>query len=204
MILWRVTLRGVAIAVAGLNFAALRLVAQQRIDTNRRLLQERGKLLGTSMAGLGMIETLKATGAESDFFSRWAGYQAHVINAENALGVSSEVLAAVPPFLSTLSLVAVIGFGGLRVLDGYLTIGMLVAFQTLMASFLEPIGRLVRLGAVLQEAEGDMQRLDDVLRSKADGEVAPGRTKTASIERPRKLTGYLEFRHARFGYSPVA
>src|SRR5260370_38066809 len=107
MILYDVTLTGVAIAVAGLNFAALRLVAQQRIDTNRRLLQERGKLLGTSMAGLGMIETLKATGAESAFFSRWAGYQAHVINAENALGVASEGLPAVPPVPVPLSLVGV-------------------------------------------------------------------------------------------------
>ena len=71
----------IGIFFAALNFAALRFVSRQRIDTNQRLLMERGKLTGVSMGGLQSIESLKATGDESDFFVRWAGLQAKLFEA---------------------------------------------------------------------------------------------------------------------------
>ena len=43
--------------------------------------------------------------------------------------------------------------GGLRVIDGHLTMGMLMAFQSLTLAFLTPINRLVALGGQLQELQ---------------------------------------------------
>jgi ABC-type bacteriocin/lantibiotic exporter with double-glycine peptidase domain len=42
-----------------------------------------------------------------------------------------------------------------------MTIGMLVAFQSLLTSFMAPVTEIVGLGAELQEVEGEMNRLDD-------------------------------------------
>ena len=152
------------ITLSMLNIVAVRLVSRSRIDGSRRLLQEQGKLMGTAMGGLQMIETLKATGGEDGFFGRWAGYQAKALKAKQSLGLSSQMVNAVPPLLTAVTTTVVLGLGGFRVMNGFLTVGMLVAYQTLVSSFTRPINTFVGLGNQLQELEGDMNRLDDVLR----------------------------------------
>jgi NHLM bacteriocin system ABC transporter peptidase/ATP-binding protein len=160
-------LTGVALVTALLNVAALRAVAVRRANLYARLAQDRGKAIGTAMAGLVTIENLKASGSESDFFARWSGYFAKVVNAEQELGLPDQVLAAVPPFLMALSTTALLALGGLRVMNGEMSMGMLIAFQALMLAFLGPVNSMVALGNSAQEVASDMARLDDVFRSPA-------------------------------------
>jgi len=67
-------LTAMAVSLAALNIVVLRSISRRRKDANRTLMQASGKLLGVSMGGLQMIETYKATGAENEFFSLWAGH----------------------------------------------------------------------------------------------------------------------------------
>jgi NHLM bacteriocin system ABC transporter peptidase/ATP-binding protein len=225
-----VTLTLVGVIIAALNVLALQYVSRNRQDANVRLLQERAKLMGTSMAGLQTIETLKATGSESDFFSRWSGYLAKVMSADQQMAVYTMGLGAVPPLLTTLNTVAILGLGALHVMNGSLTVGMLVAFQSLMASFMEPVNQLVGLGGSLQEVEGEMNRLDDVLHYEADPafpdeEKGPPRVRVEVPKVPEvpgvgqesvslsrsfllslaatspKISGQLELRNVTYGYS---
>lgn len=198
MLQYDVSLTLVGISMAALNIIALRYVSRRRVDGNRRLQQDEGKLVGTSMGGLQMIETLKATGTENDFFVRWAGYQSKVVNTQQRLGVLNEYLGAVPAILGTLNNAVILGLGGLKIMDGQMTIGMLVAFQSLMGSFTGPFNHIVGLGAALQDAEGAMNRLDDVLRHKRDPQISD--TEAAESE-PRKLSGAIELKDIAFGYS---
>lgn len=190
------TLAGVL--VAGLNMAYLRYVARWRTEQNQKLLQDRGKVMAISMGGLQIIETIKAGGNENDFFAKWAGQEAKLLNAEMKFGLSSQLLSAVPAFLSTLNTTVILAVGGFRVMDGQMTMGMLMAFQSLMMSFIQPFDRLVSLGGVLQETEGDLNRLDDVLRYRQDQSLADpvGGAVTGA-----KLDGYLELADVSFGYS---
>lgn len=203
MLQYSVFLTLIGVFLAALNLATLRYVSRKRVDTNQRLLLERGKLTGLSMGGLQSIETLKATGSESTFFVRWAGLQAKLVDAQQELGSHSQVLTAVPPMLTMMSTAAILGVGGLQVMYGELTVGMLVAVQSLMASFMTPIGQLVALGGTLQETHGDLNRVEDVLRYEPDPQV-PAKTtarKTIPAGVPTELSGHLELRNLTFGYS---
>jgi NHLM bacteriocin system ABC transporter peptidase/ATP-binding protein len=202
MLQYDATLTALSVAIAVINLLALRYVARQRTDNNRKLLQERGKMLGTAMAGLQTIETLKASGSESDFFARWAGLQAKVVGAEQEFGASSQFLSAIPPFLTALNVISVLAFGGMRVLDGFLTIGMLIMFQSLLASFIEPVNKIVDLGAKLQEAQGDLGRLEDVLRFPVSSTFDPALPSNTSCgENGHMLEGWVEVDSVVFGYS---
>jgi NHLM bacteriocin system ABC transporter peptidase/ATP-binding protein len=219
---YNVPLAVIGIGISGINFAALYLIARRRVDTGRRLLQERGKLYGTAMSGVLMIENLKATGTENDFFARWAGYQTKVLNAEQELGGASQLLAVVPNFLSVLSTAVILMLGSWFVIQGQITLGVLVAFQSLLASFSGPVNRLVGLGGLLQEVSGNLFSLDDVLRNPLDPALLeevgvdlrvdperertdpgrergdPGRTHRCA---PTRLSGALEIRNLTFGYN---
>jgi len=204
MLLYDVPLTIVVVLIAGLNLGVVRLVQRVRIDASRRTLQDKGKLMGTAMNGLQMIETLKATGSENEFFSRWAGYQAKSLRGEQLLGTLSETTSVVPTVVGTFATMAVYVFGGFKVMNGELTVGMLVAYQTLQQSFSRPLGNIVNFSGQLQELEGDMNRLDDVLRYPKDTqydreEYEKKRPQTGKV----KLTGRVELRGITFGYSPL-
>lgn len=194
----------IGILIVTLNIVALRYFSRKRRDGNQRLLQERGKLLGTAMGGLQTIETLKASGTESDFFARWAGYHAKTINAQQNLSVYTQLLSTVPTFLTAFNTAVILGVGGLRVVDGVLSIGELVAFQSLMISFVTPFNDLVNLGSKFQEVEGDMNRLDDVLRYDIDPQLARDEPWSVDTDTRLKLMGYVEIKNLTFGYSKLS
>lgn len=201
MLRYDVPLTLAGIAVAGLNVAALRHFSRRRVDGSRRLRQEEGNLSGTAMSGLQMIETLKATGTEPDFFARWSGYQSKVVNIQQRLMLYDQYLHTIPALLSALNSAVILVVGGFHIMDGRMTIGMLVAFQSLMASFSGPFNALVGLGATLQDVEGAMARLDDVLRHPPDPQLADRAAQAPGGPPPRRLAGGLELRNVTFGYS---
>ncbi len=188
----------VSLAIAGLNILALRIVANRRSDANAALLQEEAMLLGSSVAGIERIETLKAGGAESTFLLKWLGRQARVVNARQRFAAPSQVLNAVPRLLTTFNVTAILALGGLRVIDGAISIGTLFAYVMLTELFIAPFTSFVELGADVQEMDGDVRRIEDVLRYPVETPRAAAR-----VERVR-LDGRLELRSVTFGYSAHA
>jgi ATP-binding cassette, subfamily C, bacterial len=192
------------------------LVHRRRVDGTRRVLQEQAKATATLMGGLATIETLKASAGESDLFARWAGHQAKVVNASQELARTSERFMALPPFLVAITNALVLTFGAYRVMHGDLTMGMLVAFQSLMASFLGPVTNFVGLASTLQEMQGNMARIDDVARYAPDpladadeqvpthGHAVAVNAQTLIDETAEKLAGQLDLRGVTFGYSRLS
>ncbi|MBD2564692.1 MULTISPECIES: NHLP family bacteriocin export ABC transporter peptidase/permease/ATPase subunit [Nostoc] len=206
---WVLTL--IVVSFATVNVLTLQLISRQRVDANQRLIQEYGKAAGVSIAALQSIETLKASGLESDFFSRWSGYYTKALNSQQELGITNQTFSVLPTLLSALSSMLLLVVGGLRVMDGHLSIGMLIAFQGLMLNFQQPVNNLVNFGTTLQELEGNLIRLDDVLdnpigKAGEAGEVGgrgqgAGGVNSSSAYLVPKLQGYVELQNITFGYS---
>ncbi|WP_027183408.1 NHLP family bacteriocin export ABC transporter peptidase/permease/ATPase subunit [Desulfovibrio inopinatus] len=197
-----IRLAAISLGFAIINLLALQFLERSRVDANSRLLQERSLLVGLTMSGLTMIESYKANGSENDFFVQWAGRQVRALNAQQELGQPTLLLTALPAFLASLNMLAVLLVGGLQVADHAMTLGSLVAFQSLLLSFSGPIGRLVALGSKLHEATGDLMRLDDVLKHPTIAGVADQwSVDIPSAKDGAKLTGQVEFRNMTFGYS---
>lgn len=203
MFFYDATLTLAGIGIAALNVIFLRHVSRKRKDANQKLANDGGKMMGTSMNGLQMMETLKASGMESDFFTKWSGYQTKVMNGQQEMGSIGVMLVAVPPLLTALNTILILSLGGLRVMDGHLTMGMLVAFQSLMASFIGPINQLVATSAKIQEMQGDMNRLDDVLKYPYDPHIQAGMANGGTKTIATRLEGHVELRNVTFGYSKL-
>ncbi|UPK39186.1 NHLP family bacteriocin export ABC transporter peptidase/permease/ATPase subunit [Bradyrhizobium sp. 186] len=191
-------LAAISIAMALLNVLVLKLVARQREDLNRKLVIERAKLNGSTIEIVRTIETIKAGGLEDDAFARWAGFQAKVLNAERDLGVYSTFLDACPVFLTGLTTAVVLGVGGLRIVNGALTIGGLVALQALLAGLVEPINALVQQTTAFVAIKGNLFRIEDVFNYPARP-LVPIEGAPAGL--PAKLSGRVELKDISFGYS---
>jgi NHLM bacteriocin system ABC transporter peptidase/ATP-binding protein len=204
MLFYDVWLTLISIVVVSINVFVMQQVAQKTKEASQKLAIDGGKVYGATMSGLQVMETVKSSGGESSFFSKWAGYQAKYVNSEQAMARVGLVMGSVPALLTVLNSLLILGVGGLRVIDGHLSIGMLVAFQSLAASFTGPVQSLVGLGKKMLEVQGDMNRLDDVMQYREDPWLNRGPLPQAQGGRvAAKLAGKVELNNISFGYNPA-
>ena len=192
-------LGAIGVSTALLNVLVLRWVARARTDAAQSLRADRGKLTVATFNTLQLIETVKATGAEPEAFERWSGMLAKVVSSRQKLGLPTAVVMVTPPLLAGVNSGLILLVGGLRVIDGAISAGMLIAFQSLLAQLSRPITQMTNLGDRLQEAAADLTRLHDIERHPV----------AACFERPPgppegRLDGYLEFENVTFGYGPLS
>ena len=187
-----------------LIIAVTRYVGGIQADGSKRLIQEQGKVSGVAMGGLTTIETLKASGGETDLFARWAGYVAKTVTISQRLERSTIALGAIPSLLNQMAFITILCVGGSLVMNGSMTMGELVAFQSLMASFLAPVLSLSTLATDAQAMAGNLARLDDVLRYQADSWSLAHEEDVVSAFAGQRLRGEVELRNVTFGYSVLA
>ena len=195
---WILTLVGIGSIFV--NMIVARLISKKRINITRVQMRDAGKLAGASVAGIEMIETIKASGAENGYFEKWAGYQASVNTQKVKFSRLNQYLGLIPSFVSELSGTAVLIIGVWLTMQGKFTVGMIMAFQGFLESFLAPAEQLISAGQTLQEMRTEMERVEDVMEYPADVEFPEGQE---DVEYD-KLTGLLEMKNVTFGYSRLA
>jgi ABC-type bacteriocin/lantibiotic exporter with double-glycine peptidase domain len=197
MLRYSLPLTLVGLVSVGINIVSSRIVSQRRLLLSRPLVRDRGSLAGFTLAGIDTIETLKASGAESGFFERWAGRQAQVNKTWARYNDAGYALGEFPGLLRRFSETVLLGLGVFLIMNGRFTAGMLLAFQGFLSSFMEPVNALVAAGQRVGEMRIDMERIDDVMGYPEDPRPAP----PGGDGEHRKLSGALVVRDLSFGYS---
>ena len=195
---WILTLVGIGSILV--NMIVARLISKKRVNITRVQMRDAGKLAGASVAGIEMIETIKASGAENGYFEKWAGYQASVNTQKVKFSRLNQYLGLVPSFVSGLSNAAVLIIGVWLTMQGQFTVGMIMAFQGFLESFLSPAEKLISAGQTLQEMRTEMERVEDVMEYPTDVEFSDMREDTEYD----KLSGCVELKNVTFGYSRLA
>ncbi|MGW3244454.1 NHLP family bacteriocin export ABC transporter peptidase/permease/ATPase subunit [Streptomyces sp. NPDC001070] len=193
----QLTVLGVGIAL--LNAVAMRVVTRLRATRTQKLRADSARLTNTSYTGLQLIETMKATGGENGYFRRWAGQHAATLEEQQRLGVPSAWLSVVAPALATLNSALILWIGGLRAVEGHISIGLLVAFQALVTRFTAPITRLNGVAGRIQDFAADVVRLKDVENFPVDSLYARPEPEAST----RRLKGHVTLEDVTFGYSPL-
>ncbi|QBE94824.1 Lactococcin-G-processing and transport ATP-binding protein LagD [Blautia producta] len=180
------------------NVALVKFSSDSIENSTMKMQQDQGKLLGSIYAGLNITSTLKASGAENGYIGRILGYYAKTILLEQKLGKLQQALNAIPEVFNEISNILVLMFGGILVINGNMTAGMLVAYTSLLSSFTAPVNKLVGFIQKIQTLKADMSRVDDIMKYETDEKF---RDTDKKIEMTTKLTGEVELDNISFGYS---
>lgn len=197
---WQLTLVGVASIV--INAAMSRVISAKRVNITRVQMRDQGKLSSTAVAGIEMIETIKASGTENGYFARWAGFQASVNTQKVRYERLNAYLGMIPTLVTTLTNTAVLALGVWYAMEGSFTVGMITAFQAFLAAFTAPATALVSAGQTMQEMRTRMERVEDVMQYPVD--VREEQDDDAGESGYAKLTGEVELKNVTFGYSRLA
>ena len=129
LIRYSVPLTILGVTTVAINLFISKIIADHRINVTRGMMIDMGKLSTTTLSGISMIETIKASGAENGFFEGWLELKAKVDEKEVQFMRGSIYWEAVPVILTQLANHCIMFAGVFLAMNGKFTIGMITAFQ---------------------------------------------------------------------------
>ncbi|MBP9988539.1 MAG: ATP-binding cassette domain-containing protein, partial [Ruminococcus sp.] len=196
---YSVLLTAVGIISLLINSVVSDYISKKRVNITRVSMRDSAKLSAVTVSGIEMIETIKSSGAENGFFSKWAGHQASVNSQKIKFLKLDKYLGMIPKFVSSIANDAVLILGVMLTMQGEFTIGMIMAFQGFLSSFISPVQTFINAGQTIQEMRTKMERIEDVMEYPVDDVFADD-----TDDSDGKLSGKVELKNVTFGYSPLA
>ena len=195
---WVLTLIGLLSVL--INAGLSQYISKKRVNITRVIMRDAGKLAGATVGAIDMIETIKSSGAENGYFERWAGYQASVNTQNVKFEKLNNYLGLVPAVVSSMLDTLILIIGVWMTMKGEFTVGMIMAFQGFMVSFLGPADSVISVGQEIQEMRTGMERIQDVMEYHDD----PVFNDIPEADSYAKLSGNISIRNISFGYCNLA
>lgn len=192
------------ISIIGLSismFITVKLINYVKDDTIK-FTQDNGKMYGQLFSGIEIASTLKACGVEERFVNKLLGHFAQVARREQKIGRIGEISGFAPSLILQITNIVVLMIGAVLVINSQITMGMLAGFGVIFGSFTAPVNNLFGLFQELQNLRANLLRVDDIENYKKDPKFNLKQISSQDVD--NKLSGSLEIKHLKFGYSPVS
>lgn len=163
---------------------------------NEEQMQQSSVLNSQIIEGLRAVETIKGNANEEVELDCIEKEYIRSLRIGYKEGMLSNVQGVISELISTAGNLVLMYFGIMQVLEGKITLGSFMAFNTLAGYFMEPVSNLVGLQLSLQEANISMKRFSEIL----DYEEEQPETEQNMYEEIEKIEGDIEIKNVTFRY----
>ena len=155
----------VALAVIPIQIAITFIGAPLFRRQYRRTAEENAKTQSHLVEILSGVQTVKAQNAEVVSRWKWQDLYSNYISRTFEQTITGTVLIQLSQVLQKVSQLLVLWVGAKLVLDGYLSLGQLIAFRIISGYVTQPVLRLSTIWQNIQELKISFERLADVLET---------------------------------------
>lgn len=162
---------------------------------NRKYMEDNAQLNSYLVESINGIETVKAYNAESKANFETEKKFVTLLRSVFRFGFFNNVQSSLKGFVQAVGGIIILWVGAHQVIKGNMTIGQLIAFNALLAYFLEPIQNLINLQPMIQTAVVAADRLGEIL------DLDPERDENEHKKiNPNSLHGDIVVRNLDFRY----
>ncbi|MDQ4046103.1 MAG: ABC transporter ATP-binding protein/permease [Actinomycetota bacterium] len=184
----------IGLAVAPLMFVTV-LVYRRRIKSASREARSKDSDIAAAMS-----ETFASVRVMQTYTSETHHEEAFRVRNDGRMYAGLRVIRLQSMFsplvdvIATLGTVLVLWVGAQRVLDGSMTLGLLLVFIAYLKAMYAPMKSLAKLTTVISRGQASAERIQEIL------DTAPAITDTPGAVPAPRLTGRVELRNVSFGY----
>ncbi|HEX6838702.1 MAG TPA: peptidase domain-containing ABC transporter, partial [Polyangia bacterium] len=146
---------------------------------------------------LGGIETLKCAGAERLGLEKWSNLYTEQLNVNMRQARANAYVDGIRGAVASLGPMLILTIGATSVMTGKMTLGTMLAMNSLATSLFGPLSALVGSALELQLVQSHMDRIDDVLQTKVEQDRDAAR-------QPPRLKGHVTVKNLSFKYGEQA
>ena len=162
---------------------------------NRKQMEDNAELTSYMVESLNGIQTIKAYNAERKADRETEIKFVRLLKSVFNLAWVSNFQGSLKIFVELVGGIVILWVGGVSVINGEMTIGALIVFNSLLAYFLDPVKNLINLQPEMQTAVVAADRLGEILDLEAEKSELEYKKMS-----PSSLAGDIEIKNLDFRY----
>ena len=187
-------LAAVTLTILPLMWLASRYFSHKARGAFREVRSTVGHVYANLQESIDGVRTTQSFGRERTNASQFEATNQANVTASVRAGLIVSGFIPVIDTISAISTALVIGLGGMFVLNGEMTVGVLVAFLALVARFFQPIQQLTRFYNQLQSTMAAGEKIFELVDEPEEITDRPGAVVLPPVQ------GHVEFDQVTFGY----
>lgn len=162
---------------------------------NEKEMEDNAQLTSYLVESLNGIQTVKAYNAERKVNQETESKFVKLLKSVFSLCMTENIQSSLKTTIELIGGVIILWIGGIQVIQGNMTMGQLITFNSLLAYFLDPVKNLINLQPQMQTAVVAAERLGEILDLEAEKDEVENRKMN-----PDSLAGDIEFQNLDFRY----